>query len=66
MERSGTVIECAHCGYEQRGSADVNGVPLCHEDSLGLDCYRLVTVYGHDLYDCQCWVDEVRSYERWR
>lgn len=37
---------CGHCGEPQRGYASLWGIPLCHPDE-GLDCYRLVTVYGH-------------------
>lgn len=43
---------CAHCGGPQVGFASVNLAPLCHPD-YGLDCYRLVTVYGH-LMPCEC------------
>lgn len=31
-----------------RGYGAVNGSPLCHPNS-GLDCYRLVTVYHHQM-----------------
>lgn len=45
--------ECGHCDGEVRGFARAQGKDLCHPDS-GLDCYRLVTVYGHELpcYAC--------------
>lgn len=36
---------CAHCANERRGYASVGVQPLCHPDA-GMDCYRLVTVYG--------------------
>lgn len=43
---------CAHCGRRFRvgGSIFTGGVeyPLCHPDD-GLDCYRLVTVYGETI-----------------
>jgi transcriptional regulator with XRE-family HTH domain len=43
---SGGVAICGHCGEPQRGYASLWGIPLCHPNE-GLDCYRLVTVYGH-------------------
>lgn len=43
---------CAHCGkrFEVGGSLFRDGVDysLCHPDE-GLDCYRLVTVYGEEI-----------------
>jgi len=48
--------QCAHCMREMRGYASAgNGQRLCHPDA-GLDCYRLVTVYGHEM-PCWCCVD---------
>jgi hypothetical protein len=48
---------CLHCWRPQRGRATVwiDEVPyaLCHSDT-GLDCYRLVTIYGHQPYLCAC------------
>lgn len=47
-----TFKTCAHCGkrFEAGGSLFREGVdyPLCHPDE-GLDCYRLVTVYGERI-----------------
>ncbi len=43
---SGATADCGHCGGPQRGYAALGDTPLCHPDG-GLDCYRLVTVYGH-------------------
>ena len=39
---------CGHCLRDQRGYATMNGMPLCHPDE-GMDCYHLVTVWGHDF-----------------
>jgi hypothetical protein len=39
---------CGHCGGPLRGYAAVNDAAVCHPDE-GLDCYRLVTVYGHPV-----------------
>lgn len=39
---------CVHCGGELRGYAGVETGLICHPDTLGLDCYRLVTVYHHE------------------
>jgi hypothetical protein len=44
--RRGTL--CAHCGFQLRGSAEVDGQPVCHTSPPFPDCYRLVTVY-HEL-----------------
>lgn len=44
---------CAHCLGPQGGSAQVNDSPLCHPAD-GLDCYRLVTVYGHAMPCTEC------------
>lgn len=43
---------CRHCGTKARGYADVGG-PVCHPDA-GMDCYRLVTVYGHPMPCTPC------------
>lgn len=43
---------CAHCTRPMRGYATVGGDYLCHPD-VGLDCYRLVTIYDHPM-PCQC------------
>lgn len=37
---------CGHCGRVQDGYAAVGNVPLCHPDT-GMDCFKLVTLYGH-------------------
>lgn len=43
-------VICAHCGRPQRGSANINGTPVCHTDERAYaDCFRLVTVYGERL-----------------
>lgn len=46
------MTNCDHCGREQRGYAQLyregKNYALCHPDE-GLDCYRLVTVYGEPL-----------------
>lgn len=39
---------CAHCGNSLRGYGSVNSSYLCHPD-VGMDCYRLVTVYGEPM-----------------
>jgi hypothetical protein len=39
---------CAHCGFELLGYASVGLDLLCHPD-FGIDCYRLVTIYHHDI-----------------
>lgn len=44
--------KCGHCGEPMRGYAAINDTPLCHPDE-GLDCYRLVTVFGHPM-PCGC------------
>jgi transcriptional regulator with XRE-family HTH domain len=43
---SGGADVCGHCGGSLRGYASLGDVKLCHPDD-GMDCYRLVTVYGH-------------------
>lgn len=40
--------DCGHCGMPIVGYASVDGRHLCHPDS-GMDCYRLVSVYHHDM-----------------
>lgn len=46
------MTNCDHCGREQRGYAHLyregKNYALCHPDE-GLDCYRLVTVYGEPI-----------------
>jgi hypothetical protein len=37
---------CGHCQRPMRGHASTGGVWLCHPDD-GMDCYTLVTLYGH-------------------
>lgn len=37
--------KCAHCGRADVVCGTAQGVPLCHSGD-GLDCYRLVTIYG--------------------
>lgn len=37
---------CGHCGRVQDGYAAVGNTPLCHPDE-GMDCFKLVTLYGH-------------------
>ena len=44
---------CAHCREPMQGYATIGGRWLCHPDA-GLDCYRLVTVYGHPMPCFQC------------
>jgi hypothetical protein len=48
---------CAHCGGPQIGFSSVfdsggHRRPLCHP-SRGMDCYRLVIIYGHEM-PCDC------------
>lgn len=48
---------CAHCGGPQIGIASTFDSEdrrrlLCHPPR-GMDCYRLVTIYGHDM-PCDC------------
>ncbi len=55
---------CGHCGATDVGGraagwAKVGQSPLCHPNDTGRpDCYRLVTVYRHRLYQdggrCPC------------
>lgn len=52
------MTECVHCQQPLRGWAAVPAGPVCHPSGLpgeepGLDCYRLVTVYGHPT-PCDC------------
>jgi hypothetical protein len=43
-------VICAHCGLQQRGSAEAEGQPLCHpNDDSYPDCYHLVTVWHEPL-----------------
>lgn len=42
------MLTCKHCGGRQRGYATVGDAKVCHPDD-GMDCYRLVTVYGHQM-----------------
>jgi hypothetical protein len=48
---------CSHCQEPRRGSASVFAAgqqhDLCHTD-VGMDCYKLVTLRGHQLIDCPC------------
>jgi hypothetical protein len=37
---------CGHCQRPMRGYASAGTDWLCHPDD-GIDCYRLVTLYGH-------------------
>lgn len=37
---------CGHCQRPMRGMASAGSTWLCHPDD-GMDCYRLVTLYGH-------------------
>jgi hypothetical protein len=39
---------CAHCTHGLRGTGHIDGNPVCHPEH-GLDCYLLVTAYGHAL-----------------
>ena len=48
VARATPLVVCAHCGEPQRGAASAFGKDLCHPDD-GLDCYRLVTVYGEPV-----------------
>lgn len=41
---------CGHCHGPLRGYGAIGRVLLCHPDD-GMDCYRLVTLYGHGI-DC--------------
>lgn len=38
---------CGHCGLASVGYAKVEDQTVCHPAGGGMDCYRLVTVYGH-------------------
>jgi hypothetical protein len=43
-------VLCAHCGFQQRGSATVDDQPVCHPNGdIYPDCYRLVTVMREPL-----------------
>lgn len=44
---------CGHCGGQLRGNAEANDVPVCHPDR-GMDCYLMVTVWGHDTPCSDC------------
>ena len=53
------VPKCAHCGQPRIGLGVVDNVQVCHTGTnppwnAPMDCYRLVTVYGHHLNDCWC------------
>lgn len=60
---------CVHChrqmGDYAGGFAMAFGGALCHPNASGRpDCYHLVTVYKHVLYDCPaCMTDEDGSTE---
>lgn len=49
---------CVHCGrrcndYEGGHASAGEGSPLCHPNVDGRpDCYHMVTVYHHQLEDC--------------
>lgn len=48
---------CVHCGRRMRDNEDgfggIGELPLCHPDADDRpDCYHLVTVYHHPVYDC--------------
>lgn len=57
------MTDCAHCVRPQRGYAAVNSHPLCHPDE-GLDCYRLVTIYGHEM-PCRTCQNRLNSDPKW-
>lgn len=38
---------CAHCLTSPIGVAALNDDVLCHPDEAIMDCYVLVTAYGH-------------------
>lgn len=41
---------CGHCGLQLLGYGTAEtGEKLCHPDQPAMDCYRLVTVYQHDM-----------------
>lgn len=46
MGETDRVRLCAHCLRQMRGFAAINDDWLCHPDE-GMDCYGLVTIYGH-------------------
>lgn len=39
---------CEHCGGQRQGYGVIKGKKVCHPD-VGMDCYHLVTVYGHEM-----------------
>lgn len=50
---------CGHCGGELNGFGFAGGFELCHTGTdpawaMPLDCYRLVTVYGHQADGTCC------------
>ena len=51
------VVLCVHCGRVTQcpagGWAYVGDVSVCHPNEAGRpDCFRMITVYGHDTKDC--------------
>ena len=46
---------CGHCRREPLGFAEIRDQRVCHPD-YGIDCYRLVLVYGHPM-PCQACCD---------
>lgn len=52
---------CAHCERPMRGMASAGDAWLCHPD-YGVDCYHLVTLYGHKM-PCDRLEDEKRYFE---
>ena|SRR5688500_5123412 len=42
------MLTCEHCGGRRVGYGVVAGKKVCHPD-IGMDCYHLVTVYGHEM-----------------
>lgn len=55
---------CAHCAHDLDGSASVGDSPLCHPGD-GLDCYRLVTIYGHAMPCTECVLARASDDEGW-
>lgn len=48
MTEAASWPRCGHCTHPMLGVASAKGHDLCHPDG-NIDCYRLVTVYGHPI-----------------
>lgn len=44
-----TEPDCAHCNLPVKGKATIRGMDVCRPNNPGMDCYKLMVDYGHDI-----------------